>query len=148
MNRKKLITTLIIVGVVPFSILQILKIQTWPAQVVINHRVINVEVADNTVLQQKGLSGHKKLLPNEGMFFVFTKVGEQDFWMKDMTFPLDIIWIDENLKVVHIEKSLDPKTYPKIYFSSTPALYVLEIMAGQSDVLKIATGTTVTFLKK
>ncbi len=106
-----------------------------------------VEIASTNESKVKGLSFHKPLLEDEGMIFVFDTPDTYGFWMKDMTFPIDIIWIDENLRIVHIEKSLSPSTYPHIFYPESPVRYVLEITSGQSDELKIKIGDTVVFQK-
>ena len=56
----------------------------------------------------KGLSIKNTLNESEGMLFPFDTPGEYSFWMKDMKFPIDIIWIDSNYKIVYIEKNLQP----------------------------------------
>ncbi len=117
-------------------------------EVFMGGKLFSVEIADTDVTRERGLSGHKPLLDNEGMIFEFKDSKIYRFWMKDMLFPLDIIWIDENLQIVHIEHSLYPETYPKTFFPPTKSLYVLEISAGQSDLLKIKTGDRVVFEKK
>ena len=52
----------------------------------------------------KGLSGLEKLNENEGMLFLFDKPSKQGFWMNEMKFPIDILWLDSDSRVVHIEK--------------------------------------------
>ena len=120
----------------------------YTSRVVVNGKVFSVEVVDTQALLQKGLSGHTSLSDSQGMFFVFGKPGNYGFWMKDMTFPLDIIWTDANFKIVHIEKSLSPSTYPKIFYPNAESEYVLEVSAGQADMARANIGDTVTFLKK
>ncbi len=100
------------------------------------------------VAQVRGLSGHKPLTPDEGMLFVFPKAGNYGFWMKDMTFPLDIIWFDQNFHVTHIEKALSPDTYPKTFYPNANSEYVLEVNAGQAATVDLKIGDTATFIKK
>ena len=57
---------------------------------------------------EKGLAVKDQLKENEAMFFVFDKPEKHSFWMKDMNFPIDIIWLDSTDKVVHIEQNLQP----------------------------------------
>lgn len=95
----------------------------------------------------KGLSGINYMNENEGMLFIFPTTTNTSFWMKDMKFPLDIIYIDQDLKIVEIMENLQPcreecKTYtPKLYYK-----YVLEVNAGQSEVHKFEVGDDVSFL--
>src|SRR5882672_5260542 len=49
--------------------------------------------ADTDALRTLGLSGHSPLAADEGMLFIFPAPGEYGFWMKDMLFPLDLVWI-------------------------------------------------------
>ena len=69
----------------------------------------DVEIADTAFLQTKGLSGRPSLPKNYGMLFVFDDLGIRKFWMKDVPFPLDFVWIREN-KVVGIVYGAEPET--------------------------------------
>jgi uncharacterized membrane protein (UPF0127 family) len=107
-----------------------------------------VEVASTNLELTRGLSLHLPLTNDQGMLFIFKKDGFYGIWMKDMLFPIDILWIDSNLKVVDVKKDVLPETYPKVFYPKTKNLYVLEIPAGQVDVLKIEIGDVVKFIKK
>ena len=61
--------------------------------IIIGEKDILVEVADTVAKRTKGLSGKETLPENEGLFFIFKEIGKHPFWMKDMRFPVDIIWI-------------------------------------------------------
>jgi len=92
----------------------------------------DVEVADTAFLQTKGLSGRPGLPKNYGMLFVFDDLGMRKFWMKDVQFPLDFVWIREN-KVVGIVYGAEPETGDNltIYESPEPVDRVLEVNAGE-----------------
>ncbi len=107
--------------------------------------IIQAEVSTSSSALELGLSDRSSLGQDKGMLFVFAKEDKQGFWMKDMRFALDIIWLDKNKKVITIEKALSPSTYPNVYFPNEKAKYVLEINAYAVDKYKIATGTTLTF---
>lgn len=94
---------------------------------------IKVEIADSEEKRNKGLSGRKKLGENDGMLFIFEITAQYSFWMKDMRFPLDIIWIDENKKIVAISENISPDTYPASFSPSDPVKYVLEVNAGWAE---------------
>lgn len=104
-----------------------------------------VVVADTDVKRQQGLSGLESLKKNSGMLFVFDKPGKYGFWMKDMNFPIDIIWIDANHTIVHIERNVSPDTFPQLFASSKNALYVLEVAAGFADTHNMEIADQVTF---
>lgn len=87
-------------------------------------------VADTTEKITKGLSDVEKLEENEGMLFVFPDEGERIFWMKDMNFPLDILWFNSNNEIVHIEENVLPENYPDKYGEGVSAQYIMEFNAG------------------
>ena len=113
--------------------------------VVIDGQKIVVEIAKNSTEFAKGLGGRPCILPNQGMFFAFNKPGRYPFWMKDMKFPIDIIWIGTSHKVVYMEINESPSTYPDSFENQTAAQYVLELKANQSKVLHMVLGTSVSF---
>jgi uncharacterized membrane protein (UPF0127 family) len=87
------------------------------------------EISDTNVLRALGLSGRESLEDGKGMLFVFDSAGHHGFWMKNMKFSIDIVWADEN-KIVFIEESVSPTTFPKIFSPTIPARFALEVPAG------------------
>jgi uncharacterized membrane protein (UPF0127 family) len=80
------------------------------------------------------------------MLFVFDKPSIYPFWMKDMNFPIDMIWIGENDEVVYIEKNAQPDSYPETFVSSQNAKYVLEVISSFSEKNNLKVGDRVEFL--
>jgi len=111
----------------------------------VGSQVITVAIADNENKQEVGLGGLDSMPEDSGMLFSFSNSDYRDFWMKDMKFQLDIIWLDENAVITHISKNLSPDTYPKIFSSPKPSLYVLEVNAGFTDKYGIKIGDRVKF---
>lgn len=108
---------------------------------------IPVELATNTVAIEKGLSGRISLDHDKGMLFVFEKPAKYRFWMPDMNFPIDIIWVN-NSTVVHISKNVTNifnKENPTFYTPKEPAQYVIEVNAGFSSMYNIILGDEVIF---
>lgn len=112
-----------------------------------------IEIAKTQEERKIGLSKHSSLNKNEGLLFVFDKQNVQPpFWMKDMSFPIDIIWINDG-KVTQITTNVPtiPEGFPDEripqYKPARPVDYVLEIGAGETDRLKIKTGDTVELPK-
>jgi uncharacterized membrane protein (UPF0127 family) len=105
---------------------------------------IHVRVANTDKTRELGLSHFKTLAKNEGILFSFPQVGIYPFWMKDMNFPLDIIWIDENSTIVDRVINADPSSYPKSFIPQHVARYVLEIPAGTADQYGLIVGALVT----
>jgi uncharacterized membrane protein (UPF0127 family) len=106
----------------------------------ISGRIYNVIYANTEKLRVQGLSYRTSLAQNSIMFFVFDTEDRWGIWMKDMHFPLDILWLDKNYKVVHIVKNALPESYPEVYEPSVPARYVIEANIGFADQNNIKIG--------
>lgn len=104
------------------------------------NRDVQVEIADTEEKRSRGLGDRKKLQENSGMLFLFEIPAKYQFWMKDMQFPIDIIWIDENKKIIAISKNIFPDTYPASFVPSDPVKYVLEVNAGWAERNGVKTG--------
>ena len=104
-----------------------------------------LRVAADAQARTKGLGGEHSLPATAGMLFWFTDDHTRCFWMKDMHFPLDIIWLDATKQVVHIERSVSPATYPHEFCPAAAARYVVELNAGQARAAGIREGQTLTF---
>jgi uncharacterized membrane protein (UPF0127 family) len=114
--------------------------------VVINGQKIDIEATKTSAEFEKGLAGRPCILPNQGMFFAFSKPGQYPFWMKGMKFPIDIVWIGADHKVAAVEVDEQPSTYPASKFvNKLPAQYVLELKANRSKELHMKIGTPVQF---
>jgi len=107
--------------------------------------LVVVEVADTPALRTRGLSGREGLDESGGMLFIFDTPGEYGFHMKDMKFPIDIIWIGQNMRVVDIVTNLPPESYPETVTSSEPAQYVLEVNSGFTSMYDIDIGDEAVF---
>ncbi len=108
---------------------------------------IFVSVADTDPKRTRGLSGAPGLGTNEGMLFLFDYPGKPAFWMKDMLFSIDIVWISKEWKVVDITEGLSPESYPDTVTPRADAQYVLELTAGTTQALSITIGQSITFKK-
>ncbi len=109
---------------------------------------IPIYLADTEDKRIKGLGGLSSIPRGYGMFFIFDSSGYQSIWMKDMLFSVDIIWIDENNKIVHIEKNISPDTYPKIFTAPAKARFVLELNAGMSESYDLKADDKLTLVQK
>jgi uncharacterized protein len=93
-----------------------------------------------------GLSNKNSIKENEGMLFVLNPSSRRGFWMKDMKFPIDIIWLNENKEIVNIKKSLEPcVTNCPVYYPDRESKYVLETVAGFADKQNLKVGDTIFF---
>ena len=129
--------------------------QSLAEEIVYSHAVlttstgedIRVEVADTLKKRSLGLGKRASLKKGWGMLFVFDKKNEHRFWMKDMQFPLDIIWLDNN-RIVHIIHNVQPTKHmhePDVMSSPVPSNFVLEITAGRAAELRLKKGQRMKF---
>ena len=106
---------------------------------------VKVFVANNDKDREQGLSDTTELPKGTGVLFAFEKPGKYGFWMKDMLYPIDIIWIGKDKKIVGVTKNVLPKSYPFVFMPPSDVLYVLEMNVGSVNVFGLTTGSTVKF---
>jgi len=115
--------------------------------VCIKNNCFEVEIVKSISDKKKGLSFRDNLEQNAGMLFVYEKEGLYSFWMKDMNFPLDIIWINKDKKVVYMKESTQPCTADNCT-SLKPkekAIYILEVNSGLINKYNIKIGDNLVF---
>lgn len=106
----------------------------------LNGSKYRVELALSESQQQRGLGGRDSLPANTGMLFVFQDPSVQCFWMKDMLFPIDMLWLDEDGKVLYMAERVSPDTYPETFCGEGQTKYVLELPAGTAAERSIGLG--------
>lgn len=102
-----------------------------------------LEVVTTEEDQQKGLSDRDRLAQDTGMLFAYSAEDDRCFWMKDMRLDIDIIWLDTEKRITHIEPDLSPKTYPEDYCAR--AQYIIELNAGEAAKNALKPGDTLDF---
>ena len=118
---------------------------------------VQAEVVDTDAARQLGLMFRENLPEGRGMLFVFEDEGRYGFWMKNMRFPIDIIWIDKGKRVVDIKPNLfpcqearesfaggDKEKSCEIFEPRAKALYALEVEVGFCRRNKIKIGDKVS----
>lgn len=116
------------------------------SRVCVNSACIQAEVADSAEKQEVGLMFRKNLAENRGMLFIFDREAKYSFWMKNMQFPLDIIWIDSNREIVDItENALPCKGTCDTIMPAVSSRYVLEVSSGFVKRKKIKKGDKLRF---
>ena len=118
------------------------------AKVTVKDFELNADVPITSELMSKGLAVKNQLKENEAMLFIFEESAKHSFWMKDMKFPIDIIWLDSARKVVHIERNLQPCVSVFICTSYSPSAdsrYVLETVAGFAQRHNVNMGSVIDF---
>lgn len=142
--RKNL--TVFIIGIILIVAgLGLFIFQGSQSQLHANNHSISLEKVDTPEDLTRGLSGRLSLPQNHGMLFVFPDDNEHCFWMKDMKFSLDIIWLNEQKQIVDIAHNVSPETYPNSFCSTAPARYVLEVNGGKANEWDWSPGTQVSF---
>ncbi len=117
--------------------------------VILKDKQIHVALANDNLKRAKGLSILQSLPEDYGMLFVFPPNSRPHFWMKNMVFPIDIIWIDDG-KVVQIDENAMPpepdsqESDLKIFTPTNEVDYVLEVNAGFSQLHDIKIGDDIT----
>ena len=117
------------------------------ATVAINGHKLELTVADSQEEKEIGLSETNSLPQEKGMIFLFEKPGLYSFWMKNMKFPIDIIYIN-NDQIVTIQNNVQPvkeQESPTVYTSTEPADKVLEIQAGLAKTYGFKKGDMVKY---
>ncbi len=104
---------------------------------------ISAELARTPSERARGLSKRSNLPEFAGMLFVFATPTTPQFWMKDTLFPLDLIWIGQDLKIIGIEHNVSPESFPTTFSPDKPVRYVLEVNAGLTDNFNINPGDDV-----
>ena len=110
-------------------------------------KVLQVEVMVKDEDRQMGLMFRPSLPENRGMLFRFAGPDFHGIWMKNCKFPIDILWLDAERKIVHVQEAAPPCTKEPcaIYSPLHRAVYVVELNFGQARREKAVVGQTVIF---
>jgi uncharacterized membrane protein (UPF0127 family) len=121
----------------------------WAVAVLPSGHEFALEVAADDLARQRGYMGREKIGPRDGMIFVFDDVGRHSFWMKECKVALDMVWLDDNLRVVWTAVNRTPcppsGECPSIA-PPFPARYVLEFAAGTVAAESLRAGDAVVVL--
>ena len=113
-------------------------------------KVLQTEVMVSDEDRQMGLMFRPSLPLDHGMLFIFERPDFHAIWMKNCKFPIDIVWLDGEHKVVHVAQSVPPCTAKvdrdcPVYQPLQRASYVVELNAGQAAKEKAVLGSTLEF---
>lgn len=118
-----------------------------------NGQEIGLRVADSAQERQLGLSYFKSLPQDQGMLFLFDKSDIYPFWMKDMNFPIDIIWLKSlgahEYEIVYTAHNVSPESYPQSINPDVISDTVIEVNKGLATVYNLTPGKKmwITFKK-
>ncbi|MBI3232412.1 MAG: DUF192 domain-containing protein [Candidatus Doudnabacteria bacterium] len=149
-NSKKTILCFVAIGLLSVSCNEPDPVGLYNAPIAIGNKKIFVEVANTNEKKTQGLSGRKKLTDNQGMLFDFARINNArpGFWMKEMNFDLDLVWIKDE-KIIGITPDVPRPSSPgdklPLYYPPAPIDAVLEVNAGWSEKNKIEVGDEVRY---
>jgi uncharacterized membrane protein (UPF0127 family) len=118
-----------------------------PRVILPDGNVVHVEIAADDASRQQGLMYRDRVREGTGMLFMFPQTGNYPFWMKNTLIPLDMIWIDEQKRIVHVTQDVPPcqadpcPSYPP----GADARYVLELAAGVARQHGVVAGADLRF---
>ena len=104
-----------------------------------------LQVADDDATRERGLSGRRILARDGGMLFAYNQSGQYCYWMEDMRFSLDMLWLNASKQVTYIKSDATPGSYPQQFCPPSPSQYVIELNAGTARAVGVHIGQTINF---
>jgi uncharacterized membrane protein (UPF0127 family) len=114
------------------------------AELKVTGHTISLEIASDNTSREKGLGGRDSLPANKGMLFVFEKSGDECFWMKNMHFAIDMVFLNAQKKINKIQQNVSPGTFPE-NFCAENVCYVIELPANKAVLLGLHPGQILIF---
>ncbi len=111
-----------------------------------SNKVLSAQVAVSEAKKAQGFMNDNNIGDNDAMLFIFGSLQELTFWMKDTPTSLDIIFLDNDMKVVSFYVNTKPNQTTEIYPSIFPARYAIETKAGWANSVKLTTGDSFEIL--
>jgi uncharacterized membrane protein (UPF0127 family) len=130
-NGAAIIITAVLAVVLYVAIVFVMDNMIGRTKLTLGDGVYSAKLATTQSAREKGFGGIDNVANDRALLMAFPSDGLWGIWMKDMKFPIDIVWLDSNKKVVHIEQNVSPESSTdKTYYPRTPARYVVETAAG------------------
>jgi len=116
-------------------------------QICVKDYCFRSEAVDNEATRERGLMYRDRLCQGQGMLFIFGKSGIYSIWMKNMLFPIDIIWISQDKRIVYLTENAQPCLSDPcpVFTSLIPASYALEVNSGFVKSHRLRIGDTFKF---
>ena len=142
MNFKKWVGPLIVsLAVIAGGAFLVFKMNNDQASLQLSGERYHISVMRTPEQLQKGLSGSESLPDGEAMVFVFPADDTWGIWMKDMNYPIDIVWLNSEREVVYLVKNAEPSSYPDTTFKpDVNSRYVIELPSGTIERTGITIG--------
>lgn len=141
--RRKYLLYFALPGVIILVLVAVFLLRFETPKLTVSGKQYVLEIKDTDDERQQGLSGRDSLSKEAAVLFVFDSNARRCFWMKDMKFAIDIVWLDEHKKVVAVEHSVKPSTYPDNFCHD--GKYVAEFVAGTAKSNGNDVGTQFSF---
>lgn len=145
-NRNTFIVIIVVLIVVTFAAFFFIRDRQAKLPLVLGDGAFQATVLRTEDERQKGLSGTNSLAATAAVLFVFPSDGKWGIWMKDMKYPIDIVWLDSDKQVIHMVKRASPDSYPDTtYVPPKNARYIVELPAGTVQSKSITMKTKAIF---
>lgn len=95
------------------------------------NKIYKVLISNTEQKRMTGLSNTKNLNKDTVMLFIFEKPDIYGIWMKDMLYPIDIVYLDDKMNVVSFFDNVKPSSYPEIFYPEEKSKYIIEMNAGE-----------------
>ncbi|MDB5176652.1 MAG: hypothetical protein JWN75_320 [Candidatus Saccharibacteria bacterium] len=145
--RKWWVTSGVVVLVIAASLyfLYVQMTGTEQSTLSLKNQTYQLTIARTEADREQGLSDTESLPADHAMLFVFPTISKPGIWMKDMNYPIDIVWLDTDKKVVYTVVGAQPSSYPKIFQTDKDSRYVIELPAGTIEKTGIHRGDKADF---
>lgn len=112
-------------------------------QIFLPNTTLTATILDTDASREKGLSGLTGLKKDKAVIMVFNQPGRYGIWMKEMDFPIDVIWLNQDKKIVHLVSNMTPDSYPKTFIPPLEAQFIIEANVGTIAKNNLKVGETV-----
>ena len=143
--RNIVVIGIFIAGILAiFSLFNSMIMKTEYKNVKVGNTIITAEIADSISERIVGLMNKKSLTNNQGMLFIFNNEGHHGIWMLNMSFSIDILWVDKDYKIIHIVENAQPCMLNcPVYTPDEKALYIVEVKSGFVSKNRIKIGDSI-----
>lgn len=138
LNRQSVGVAILLIIAVAAGVLWLLQQRTVIRPYMIADDRVQLEITQTTKQRERGLSGRTSLGDADGLLFIFPEVDRHGIWMKEMLFPIDIIWVaDQKIVDIAPRVPLPPPGTPEseltVYYPRAAANWVIEVPAGTAE---------------
>ncbi len=145
-NGVAIIITAVLAVMLYVAIVFVMDNMIGRTKLTLGDGVYSAKLATNRDERDTGLGGLGSLGESRALVMAFPEDGLWGVWMKDMKFPIDIIWLDSAKKVIHIEQEISPDIgTSRTFYPRSPARYVVELPSGSVKLKSIKLKQTANF---